>query len=69
MAVTGPSPEIAIDPEVRIAQLERRIAKLEKINTALMDRVERSVDSQANAFSRFQTTIGLSVRSACAPTN
>ena len=43
----------------RIRQLETRITKLEKINNVLMDRVERSVDSQANAFSLFQTTIGL----------
>ncbi|MBV5262736.1 NahK/ErcS family hybrid sensor histidine kinase/response regulator [Pinisolibacter aquiterrae] len=42
-----------------IARLEARIAKLEKINAVLIDRVERSVDSQANAFSLFQTTIGL----------
>jgi two-component system, sensor histidine kinase len=39
--------------------LRRRIAKLEKINRALMSRVERSVDSQFNAFSLFETTIAL----------
>lgn len=39
--------------------LERRIAKLEKINLALMNRVERSLDQQANAYSIFQTAIGL----------
>lgn len=44
------------DPQ---AALERRIAKLEKINTALMNRVERSLDQQANAYSMFQTAIGL----------
>ncbi|MBN1824813.1 MAG: response regulator [Candidatus Eisenbacteria bacterium] len=37
--------------------LEERIAKLEKINRVLMDRVERSMDSQGNAFSMFQTAI------------
>lgn len=30
--------------------LERRIEKLTKINIALMQRVERSMDQQANAF-------------------
>jgi signal transduction histidine kinase/CheY-like chemotaxis protein len=39
--------------------LERRIEKLTKINNALMQRVERSMDQQANAFSLFQTAIGL----------
>lgn len=43
----------------RVAALEARIARLEKINTVLMDRVERGVDSQASAFSLFQTAIGL----------
>lgn len=37
----------------------RRIAKLTKINAALMQRVERSMDQQANAYSLFQTAIGL----------
>lgn len=36
-----------------------RIAKLEKINAALMERVERSTDQQGNAFSLFQTAINL----------
>ncbi len=35
------------------------IRKLTKINLALMQRVERSMDQQANAFSLFQTAIGL----------
>ena len=39
--------------------LLRRIEKLEKINAALMNRVERSLDQQANAYSMFQTAIGL----------
>lgn len=41
------------------AEYERRITKLAKINAALMQRVERSMDQQANAFSLFQTAIGL----------
>lgn len=35
------------------------VRKLIKINHALMQRVERSMDQQANAFSLFQTAIGL----------
>lgn len=35
------------------------VEKLRKINLALMDRVERSVDQQGNAFSLFQTAIAL----------
>ena len=45
----GPTPE----------DLERRILKLQKINAALMQRVERSMDQQANAYSLFQTAITL----------
>lgn len=59
MPVPPTRPDTTVDPATRIAELERRIAKLEKINSVLIDRVERSVDSQANAFSLFQTTIGL----------
>lgn len=42
-----------------LTDFERRIEKLTKINHALMARVERSMDQQANAFSLFQTAIGL----------
>jgi signal transduction histidine kinase len=50
------------DPDDRqksTKDLLRRIDKLEKINAALMNRVERSLDQQANAYSMFQTAIGL----------
>lgn len=58
--ITRPErPTAPDDPAAEIARLEARVAKLEKINAVLIDRVERSVDSQANAFSLFQTTIGL----------
>ena len=40
----------------------RVITKLTKINAALMQRVERSMDQQANAFSLFQTAIGQQVQ-------
>jgi two-component system, sensor histidine kinase len=39
--------------------LEARIAKLEKINAALISRVERSMDHQLNAFALFETAIAL----------
>ena len=45
--------------EERLAQLEREAAKLRKINRVLMERVERSMDFQGNAFSLFQTAIVL----------
>ncbi len=47
------------DPYVTIAQLEGQIAKLQKINNALIDRVERSDDHRGNSFSLFQTAIHL----------
>lgn len=47
------------DPHQGADDLLRRIVKLEKINAALMNRVERSLDQQANAYSMFQTAIGL----------
>jgi signal transduction histidine kinase/CheY-like chemotaxis protein len=43
----------------QVASLEREIAKLRKINVALMSRVERSTDQQLNAFSLFETAISL----------
>ena len=52
-------PLTAGDLDPRVAELERQLAKLTKINTALMQRVERSMDQQANAYSLFQTAITL----------
>ncbi|MFX9054206.1 hypothetical protein ABTN50_20025, partial [Acinetobacter baumannii] len=42
--------------------LERETFKLKKINAALISRVERSMDQQANAFSLFETAIALDNR-------
>ena len=42
--------------------LRREVAKLRRINEALMDRVERSTDLQGGAFSLFQTAITLEER-------
>ncbi|MGQ7847725.1 ATP-binding response regulator [Granulosicoccus sp. 3-233] len=38
---------------------QEELRKLRKINKALMERVERSMDQQGNAYSLFQTAIGL----------
>jgi signal transduction histidine kinase len=46
-------------PEVRIARLEHENAKLNKIVRVLMERVERNVDQQGDAFTLFQTAITL----------
>ncbi|OCK53802.1 hybrid sensor histidine kinase/response regulator [Bradyrhizobium sp. LMTR 3] len=42
-----------------IERLQRETAKLRKINSVLMSRVERSMDQQFNAFSLFETAIAL----------
>ncbi|EKV28638.1 putative two-component sensor [Caenispirillum salinarum AK4] len=61
MAADG-DPKTAVTAEDRIAALEHENAKLRKINKVLMDRVERSMDYQGNAFSLFQTAIVLENR-------
>jgi signal transduction histidine kinase len=48
--------------EATVAELVRKLEKMAKINDALTQRVERSMDQQANAFSLFQTAIGLEVQ-------
>jgi len=55
--VTTLEPPAAVDE--RVAALERKVAKLERINRVLIDRVERSMDGQGSAFSLFQTAIVL----------
>ena len=40
-------------------EYQEEIARLKKINDALITRVERSTDQQGNAYSLFQTAIGL----------
>lgn len=42
-----------------VTLLRERVRRLEKINQALMDRVERSTDIQGSAFSMFETAITL----------
>ncbi|MFM6830056.1 MAG: hybrid sensor histidine kinase/response regulator, partial [Novosphingobium sp.] len=45
--------------ESEVARLQARVRQLEKINAALMDRVERSIDMEGGAFSMFETAIAL----------
>jgi signal transduction histidine kinase len=51
-----------IDPDREAEQLREEVRKLRKINAALMDRVERSTDMSANAFSMFETAISLEAK-------
>lgn len=53
------SPETSREAGPAVAALNRRIAKLERINAVLIDRVERAMEHQVNAYSLFQTAIGL----------
>lgn len=52
------APQLSPDAE-RVAALEAELAKLKRINAALMNRVERATDLQGNAFSLFETAISL----------
>ena len=47
------------DPAAVPANVQRQLVKLRRINEVLMQRVERSMEQQANAYSLFQTAIGL----------
>jgi signal transduction histidine kinase len=49
----------AREGESEIERLQARVRQLEKINAALMDRVERSIDMEGGAFSMFETAIAL----------
>lgn len=48
--------------QARIAALEARLAKADRIIEVLMNRVERSTDLQGNAFSLFETAITLEAK-------
>jgi two-component system, sensor histidine kinase and response regulator len=52
-----PDPAAPMAAPAQIAELEAQIARLGKINRVLMDRVERSMNSQGSAFGVFQTAI------------
>ena len=57
MATRIPNPRLSDNDDVEA--LKERIRKLEKINAALIDRVERSTDIQGGAFSMFENAIAL----------
>jgi len=60
MATEAPAGMDAIDQlRIRCHALEESNAQLERINEALMDRVERDMDMQGNSFSLFQAAIAL----------
>ncbi|RVU07157.1 response regulator [Novosphingobium umbonatum] len=46
-------------PASEVEELRERVRKLEKINAALIDRVERATDMQGGAYSMFETAIAL----------
>ncbi|MDF0544410.1 PAS-domain containing protein [Sphingobium sp. H39-3-25] len=52
----------SLDPDTEVEELREEVRKLRKINSALMDRVERSSDMSANAFSMFETAISLEAK-------
>ena len=57
--MTGTAAEIADLDEIDVTALRLEVAKLRKINAALIDRVERSSDMAGNAFAMFETAISL----------
>lgn len=59
MSTIAPPADSAPADSARVAMLEERIAQLETINAALIDRVERASDMQGGAFSMFETAISL----------
>ncbi|WP_062733693.1 hybrid sensor histidine kinase/response regulator [Sphingobium abikonense] len=57
--MTGMAADIADADLADVAALRLEVAKLRKINAALIDRVERSSDMAGNAFAMFETAISL----------
>lgn len=51
-----------LDQDAEVGALREEVRKLRKINGALMDRVERSTDMSATAFSMFETAISLEAK-------
>jgi len=51
-----------VDYQTRCAELEATVARMTRINEALMDRVERSMDMQGNSFSLFQAANALEAK-------
>jgi signal transduction histidine kinase/CheY-like chemotaxis protein len=57
--LTGILAPAMVNGEDEVTALRARVRQLEKINAALMDRVERSGDMEGGAFSMFETAIAL----------
>lgn len=57
MAIPAAAPEM--DYQARCAELEATVARMTRINEALMDRIERNMDMQGNSFSLFQAANAL----------
>ena len=53
---------LASDTDAELEALRAEVRKLQRINGALMDRVERSSDLSVNAFSMFETAISLEAK-------
>ena len=62
MSPSQPTP--ASEPDGAVAVLEREVSRLRRINTVLMDRVERSFDISNSAYSLFESNILLQQRVA-----
>ncbi len=50
-------PDDAWAHEAEVAALRKRVAQLERMNEAMMDRIERTIDSSGNAYSVFEANI------------
>ncbi len=57
-----PSDQVPASLAAQISALEARVAKMQKINRVLMERVERSMETQGDGFTMFQTAILLENR-------
>ncbi|MCB2079672.1 MAG: PAS-domain containing protein, partial [Novosphingobium sp.] len=57
--MTGRSALGRVGPHSELAELREQVRRLTKINSALIDRVERSTDIQGGAFTMFETAITL----------
>jgi signal transduction histidine kinase/CheY-like chemotaxis protein len=59
MMSTPAKASVEMDYQGRCAELEATVARMTRINEALMDRIERNMDMQGNSFSLFQAANAL----------
>ena len=62
MTTSLPASQDGVDYQARCAELEVTVARMTRINEALMDRIERNTDMQGNAFSLFQAANALEAK-------